>query len=69
MPRIDAKITLELEKPYIITRVSGETARLIVHGSHWTENGDIFDVEVDGVQEECWNLNEVIGDFSLIAQE
>lgn len=68
-PRIDAKITLELEKPYIVKRVSGETTRIVVHGSHWTENGVQFDVEVNGLQKECWSLNEAVGDFSLIAQE
>ncbi|MDD5411804.1 MAG: hypothetical protein PHF31_10395 [Methylobacter sp.] len=69
MPQINATITFELEKPYIITRVSGETTRIVVHGSNWTENGDIFQIEIDGNLQECWNLNEVIGDFSLIAQE
>ncbi len=68
MPHIDAKITIEFGKPYVVTLVSGETVRIVVQGSHWSRNGDVFDIEVEGLLKECWSLNDAVGDFSLIVE-
>ncbi len=65
MQTVGARLMVEIGKTYTLTLASRETVKVVFKEAHWTPNGDIFEIEVNGVLKIGFSLNDVIGDFLL----
>ncbi len=65
MQTVGARLMVEIGKTYTLTLASLEKVKVVFKEAHWTPNGDIFEIEVNGVLKIGFNLNDVIGDFLL----
>ncbi len=65
MQTIPARLLVEIGKSYTLTLLSRETVKVVFREAHWTPNGDIYEVEVNGVLRNGFSLNDVVGDFLL----
>jgi hypothetical protein len=61
MIRINSVVTLEAGKAYEFTLVDGRKQRVIIRGSRASKSGDVFQIEVNGVQGDFVDLNSAIG--------